>query len=187
MFSQYPEKEIKGAFVESNGVVSIEAEHYTSKTSGGKVTWEKIPDLGRTLSAMAPFPTTAAIEENVLEYKIYFFKQGEFPVSVYISPTINFIAGKTMRLAVKIDNENPQLLEVNTGSIKGGSADNRLWEESVRTSIRKLVAKVNVDKPGYHTLKIMMVDPIVAVQKIVVNTGGEKPSYLGPPESYFAK
>lgn len=182
-----PEKEIKGAFVESNGVVSIEAEHYTAKTTGGNVSWEKIPDLGRTLSAMAPFPTTAAIVENVLEYKIYFFKQGEFPVAVYISPTINFIAGKPMRLAVKIDNQNPQLLEVNTGSIKGGSADNRLWEESVRTNIRKLVAKVNVDKPGYHTLKILMVDPIVAVQKIVINTGGEKPSYLGPPESYFAK
>ena len=181
------EKEIKGAFVESNGVVSIEAEHYTSKTTGGNVSWEKIPDLGRTLSAMAPFPTTAAIEENVLEYKIYFFKQGEFPVTVYISPTINFIAGKTMRLAVKINNANPQLLEVNTGSIKGGATDNRLWEESVRTNIRKLVAKINVDKPGYHTLKIMMVDPIVAVQKIVVNTGGEKPSFLGPPESFFAK
>lgn len=182
-----PEIQIKGAFVETNGVVSMEAEHYTAKSSGGSVTWEKIPNIGRTLSGMAPFPTTATIEENILEYKIYFFKQGEFPVSIYISPTINFIAGKPMRLAVKLNDGNPHLLEVTTGSIKGGSSDNRLWEESVRTNIRKLVAKVNVDKPGYHTLKIVMVDPIVVVQKIVVNTGGEKPSYLGPPESYFSK
>jgi hypothetical protein len=40
-------------------------------------------------------------------------------------------------------------------------------------------------QPGRHVLKFWMLSPAVVLQKIVVNLGGQQPSYLGPPETMF--
>ncbi len=54
-----PARASLSGFVEANGYVSMEAEHYTQKTDAGPVHWEKIADYGRTLSSMTVFPVTA--------------------------------------------------------------------------------------------------------------------------------
>ena len=51
-------------------------------------------------------------------------------------------------------------------------------------SVRDILTTHNMAEPGYHVLKFRMVDPGVVLQKLVVDLGGMKPSYLGPPESY---
>ena len=40
-----------------------------------------------------------------------------------------------------------------------------------------------IDKSGIHTLRVWMVTPGVVVERIVMDAGGVRPSYLGPPES----
>jgi glycosyl hydrolase family 115 (putative glucuronidase)/glycosyl hydrolase family 115 len=171
-------------FTEANGYVSIEAEHYTKKTNAGPVHWEKISDYGRTLSSMTVFPVTAksvAPPQNspCLEYRMYLSHSGTLEVETILAPTLNFVPGRGLRYAVSFDDQPPQIIDT---LARDSLAD---WKTSVEDSGRKVKSSLNLAEPGYHTLKFCMVDPGVVLQKIVLDLGGVKPSYLGPPESYW--
>jgi len=61
---------------------------------------------------------------------------------------------------------------------------NKVWEQTVKDNARFIDLKAIIKAQGYHTLKIWLIDPGVVIEKIVVDTGGVRASYLGPPESY---
>ena len=169
-------------FVEANGYVSIEAEHYTKKIDANAVRWEKIADYGRTLSSMSIFPVTSRSvtppDSPCLEYQMYLFHAGPIEVEAILAPTLNFVPGRGLRYAISLDDQPPQIIDV--------LAHNTLadWEKSVEDSVRTVKSTYILARPGYHTLKFWMVDSGVVLQKLVVDLGGVKPSYLGPPESY---
>jgi hypothetical protein len=102
-----------------------------------------------------------------------------------LSPTLNFLPGRALRVAVSFDNEPPQTVTLVPANYNAQNG-NRDWEESVRNNARFIETHHTVAQAGYHTLKIWMVDPAVVVQKIVVHTGASKKpaSYLGPPETF---
>lgn len=178
-----PKPDQINGFVESDGYVSIDAEDYTRSVKKGSVEWERIPDLGRTDSAMTPFPVTAPRQtpggkSPHLEYRMYLFDSGTLAVRAFVSPTLDYNGSGGLRYAVSIDDGPPQVVNVLADD------SNRAWEESVRNNIRVGVSEHHVEKPGEHVLKFWMVDPAVVLQKLVVDAGGVRPSYLGPPESY---
>jgi hypothetical protein len=178
-----PARSSLDGFVETNGYVSIEARHFTNQIDTSAARWEEIVDYGRTLSSMTVFPVTATRtiprkDSPCLEYRMYLFHPGEVAVQAILAPTLNFVPGRGLRFAISFDGQPPQVLDA--------LARNSLqdWEESVRDSVRSVKSTHHLTAAGYHTLKFWMVDPGVVLQKLVVDLGGVKPSYLGPPESY---
>ena len=170
-------------FVEGDGYVSIEAEHFTRKLDADLVRWGAIPDYGRTLSSVAIYPVTAksvapSANSPCLEYQMYLFHPGKVEVETILAPTLNFVPGRGLRFAISFDDQPPQIIDALAhNTIKD-------WGQAVEDSVRKVQSIHTLETPGYHTLKFWMVDPGVVLQKLVVDLGGVKPSYLGPPESY---
>jgi hypothetical protein len=178
---------IKG-FVEADGCVSMEAEHYTSinNTKGRK--WEKIEDYGRTLSGMRATTFTDAPSaipgKNApsLEYVMHLFSSGEIGIRLILSPTLNFLPEKDLKIGLSFDDEEPDVAVVVPKDFSAMNG-NKEWEQTVMDNARFIDLKQIIKTPGSHTLKIWMIDPGVVIEKIVVDTGGVRASYLGPPES----
>jgi hypothetical protein len=180
---------IKG-FVESGGLIAIEAEHFSKNKEEGNRKWIKIDDYGLTLSGMratAPANIPAATPKKdapCLEYPVYLFSKDIVEISIVTSPLLNFIPNKDIKFAVSFDDGEAQYVTNVPDDYKINSPE---WSKAVVDQSRQSKIKINVSQAGYHTLKVWMIDPGVVVEKIIINTGGLKPSYLGPNESYFKK
>jgi hypothetical protein len=169
-------------FVESDGYVSMEAEHYAQAVDAAPIRWQRIANLGRTLSAMTAYPVTAASQSPGgdsprLEYRMHLSTSGTVKVHAYLSPTLNCHNTKGLRYAISFDDQPPQIVNMHAGETP------QLWEKWVASNINETITEHSIEKPGEHVLKFWMVDPGVVLQKLLVDTGDMRASYLGPPES----
>jgi len=171
-------------FRETDGYVSIEAEHYSRKKEAGNIVWKVIPDLGKTLSAVTTFPVTAtpaATDDVSLEYDVDLKQAGEVRLIALLSPTLNFNANKGLRYGISINGEEEQIVNFNQ------TYTEREREQWVANSIIESVTKHHIPHKGICTIRFRILDPGIVLQKIMVDTGGLKPSYLGAPESPYTE
>lgn len=174
-------KRVRG-FTEADGYVSIEAEHYDRRNSVEGYQWEKIARHGRTLSSMAPFPVSDHNFESpgsgpYLEYEVYLFTTGEVTLQTIVAPSLNFVPGRGLRYAVAIGDEEPQIVDILENETP------HTWGQSVMDAVRTATTTHTIRKPGLHRVRIYMMDHGVVLQKLLLDTGGLQPSYLGPEES----
>jgi hypothetical protein len=176
-------------FVESNGYVSMEAEHHDRAVQRAPVFWQLIPHIGRTGAGMTPFPATAprqsiGPDSPRLEYDIQLWNAGKVVVWAYLSPRNNVRPTDGLKYAVSIDGAEPQVVNVTTAL--NGIPMNRSFERNTSDNVNLTSTEHFIQAPGAHVLKFWAVDPTVVLQKLVIDTGGLAPSYLGPPESFRA-
>ena len=161
-------------FVEKDGYVCMEAEHFTRYTNAKDTKWTVIPELGRTLSGLATLPVTSPVEGMSLEYDIEISSDAFAKVIVRLAPTLNFnVAG--LRYAISIDGKDEQVVNVN-GHYKGELGPIQKAQVIDCQSIFKI-------GKGKHTLHIRPLDNGLVFQKIMVDMGGLRKTFLGAPET----
>jgi hypothetical protein len=171
-------------FYERDGYVSMEAAHYTRKFDANGIVWKVIPAIGRDGDGITTFPVTAPkqlVNQNTphLDYDFYAYDTGSFKLNAYFSPTLNFLNDSSgLEYAVSVDGQAPRIVSLNKDD-----KDPRAWSKWVSSDVIIKTTNCSVSRPGKHTIRFWMVSPAVVLQKVVLDFGGEKPSYLGPPET----
>ncbi|KAF6749792.1 hypothetical protein DFP72DRAFT_1073016 [Ephemerocybe angulata] len=180
-------------FVESQGVVSVEAAHHQRNTPVSDIAWTELPGLGKTLSGLTPLPRSAQSFEigagPSVEYDFLNFNtiggSGNLTATFLLSPSLNAATDeKPLAFSVSLDGAAPiRIQPVPASSRKSDPPGWGTINGWVANAINKQTVLFTGIAPGKHTLKVSMMEPAVVLQKIVIDAGGIMESYLGPPES----
>jgi len=171
------------------GPISIPADKPAKVNAVGGVTWKLIPDYGRADGGMSVYPVTADSVTDYtkapsMEYPVCVSKSGKYDITLYTSPTLNFVPDRGLRIAVGIDDAKPVVVDAYEGfkktsykqAFESGSTS---WDQIVKENSRQMKTQLTIPA-GAHTFKIYMVDPAIVVEKIVISSGTLPKTYFGP-------
>ena len=174
------------SFTHSNGYVAMEAEHFFESKSGSATQWMVYPYYGRTRSAVALTPYTAAVGEASLTYRFSLPQDiDKVMVHVVTKSTLDFLNVGGFEYVVTIDGADAQTVNFNKTLV---DRQPYMYSDYYPAVARRVVEKtvelpVQQKEGGVHTLTLQPKHPGIVFEKIVVDFGGYKPSYLYMDES----
>ncbi|MCX4558585.1 glycosyl hydrolase 115 family protein [Streptomyces phaeochromogenes] len=172
-------------FVEAGGYVAVDAEHFARSVG----TWRRIDGIGRTGAGVTPWPVTAPRRtpggsSPRLEYEVSLLSAGEVTVWAYLSPRNPTLPTGGLKYGISFDGDAPQIVDIHAATGADDGLMDIEWARNTSDNVNRTSTRHMIGAAGVHRLKFWMVDPTVVVQRLVIDTGGLTPTYLGPLESY---
>lgn len=184
-------QELDSAFVEDNGYISIPAGGYFIKRENNKMKIRNVSNIGCEGTGVLfgegndPIQYTSRRDAAYVEYKFYSFSQGLVDIYSYVLPTFAISSDRGFaghertnietHYGLMIDHDT-RILEASTSSFEYAQH----WYESVMRNCRINKTTLWVSRPGWHTLRVIGGDGGTMLQKLVLDFGGMKRSYMGP-------
>ncbi|MCR5680489.1 MAG: glycosyl hydrolase 115 family protein [Prevotella sp.] len=171
------------------GYVSMEAEHFYSATPAQGTQWTVYPYYGRTRSAVALTPYTQPVGDAKIAYRFALPEDTrQVKVHVVVKSTLDFLNVGGHEYTVSLDGSTPQTVNFNKTLV---DRQPYMYSEFYPTIARRIVEKT-VELPvgsgtDVHELVLQPRHPGIVFEKIVVDFGGYKPSYLFMDESPYRR
>lgn len=186
---QLPEKLKEMTFVETDGIIAIEAEHYAEAESGDGGKFEKIPEYGKTLSGMKAYPCDRTFAENEgpkLIYRIYVEEEGNYRILLYTAPANPLNQWDRVEFGLSVNGRETRQIPLIPEHYISGEPSCQEWCEMVLNQIRIVECKDYL-RQGENEIQIQAVKPGFLLEKLVIVKAEKKlpESYLGPEESYY--
>ena len=189
-------------FTAKDGYVAMEAEHFYKKQDAAAAKWTVLPFVGRTLSGMTLMPYDTPIDGASLTYAfkcpLQMRDQVISPadinevvplptvaIHVIVKSTLDYLNVGGLCYEVVLDDREP--ITVNFNDNLNEKPEN-IYSIYYPTVARRVVEKVVElplgavdDEP--HMLTLRPLHPAIVFEKVVVDLGGYKPSFLFGEES----
>lgn len=183
-------EDLNGIYVQHNGYVSIDAAGYHRKRENDAIRIIDIPNLGIENKAvqfgnpMMPKQNTRNGDVPCVEYDFYTFEQGSVDVYTYVLPTFVLSADRGYSGHEATNVETQYGVCIDDGPVMNPSTSSveyaQIWYESCLKNCRVNKTTLHINEPGRHSIRILCGDAGTVLQKIVLDFGGLKRSYLGP-------
>lgn len=188
---------------------AIMAHDYTRRTATDDARWVFLPGLGRGKGNMGIEPVTAKSrplgDGATLEYGINFSQSGKQKLALGILPTNDVNPARGLRIGVRIDDGEMQTIDARQGYVDTFneytkenlarskvlkplprpasdiylSGSRQRMRSEIFDNLRWLSIDFDIPTAGNHTVKVVMIDPEIVVEKLVINPDNEHPSYHG--------
>lgn len=177
----------ESSFAQDNGIIAINAGSYDSVEEADGAGWRVVPGLGRTGNAMMISPHTAPGVDNssnargmapVAVYSIYVFEPGDTEVILQAVPTHEIHSGRHLILGISVDDEEIIPIEF----VQAHQESDEIGKQNVLRNMMEGTGTIHFES-GPHKLGLWGMDPSVMPDRIIINFGGLKKSYLGPDET----
>ena len=175
----------KHTFLEKNGIITINAEHFCEKKDIANGKYTLLKGYGKYGSGMKVFPSTAAFDEAAekpeLAYRFYLEEAGEYQVDIVTSPFNSLVNHRSVDLMVQ-----GRKAELLPADFRGGESDDERWCAGVLDQERKCSVVLTFEK-GVQELTLGAMEPGVVLERLLIHKPGLIPpyAYLGPEESFM--
>src|SRR5574344_738494 len=158
----------------------LDLSKYKNKISAGGHRMSVIEGIGYDWASIQLGNATEKVANPIdgngdrFEYEFTCDNADSVALHIYMLPFFPLYKGQGNQFGVSVDGQSPQILD------NKFSEFSKPWKDQVLQNGKEVVVKFGIDKGRKHIVSFICGSPGVIIQRVIIDWGGLKKSYVGP-------